>query len=630
MTKRLLSLGLVLTLLQAGCSTTKYRDSADKEVYRIIKEKSAAVPGMVEDFDAGSEEGQRAEQNAEALAGLPAAAEAPSFLGPQGGDEQGASVVSLEQALRLAVQNSRTYQSQEETLYLAALGLTLDRHQYTPIFGGSVGGSYNRTTTDVITPSSFPGALSAAGGIITEVETLTGQPGDLMRQFANLVGDAGGLAGLDEPQTEIANERSLSGDTNLNVRLLLKGGGHIALGLTSNFLRFLTGDPRTATASTLGASLTQPLLQGAGSKIAAEHLTQAERDVLYALRGFTRFRKTFVIDVCSAYYSVLQSRDIVHNNFRSYENFQRNVERERAFTAESRRTQAELGRLEQAFLNAENTWTNAIRRYREALDQFKIRIGLSTDANIVLDDSELEQLRLDGLNHPELASEDAVAVALASRLNLYTEYDRVEDAARKVDVAANALLPGLNILAEAQVASSGEDRFQELDFRRARWSAGLGLDLPLDRKTERNAYRAALINYERALRNATLEKDNVKLEVRAAWRNLDQARRNFDIARQSVDLNVRRVLEQELLAELGRATVLNQVDAQNDLTQSQNDLTGALVNHTLARLAFWRDIGILYVKKDGRWEEVNAVAAPAALEGADAAGAEGDAAGHSS
>lgn len=51
--------------------------------------------------------------------------------------------------------------------------------------------------------------------------------------------------------------------------------------------------------------------------------------------------------------------------------------------------------------------------------------------------------------------------------------------------------------------------------------------------------------------------------------------------------------------------MLNQVDAQQDLTRAQNDLTAALVAHNIARLEFWRDMGILYIKDDGQWEEVN-------------------------
>jgi hypothetical protein len=72
-----------------------------------------------------------------------------------------------------------------------------------------------------------------------------------------------------------------------------------------------------------------------------------------------------------------------------------------------------------------------------------------------------------------------------------------------------------------------------------------------------------------------------------------------------VKTNERRVEEQDLLADLGRARAQDQVDAQNALVDSLNLRTQALVGHTTARLRFWNSMGILYVKDNGRWQEVN-------------------------
>lgn len=592
-------LALVLALaLTWGCSPARYRDRADREAYRIIREKSPAVPGMDPEFSI------EAAAPPVSLDGAPEVTEADPALGPDGGGEVGARILSLERALQLAVTNSRSYQNEKEALYLEALGLTLDRHRYTPIFSGGASTTFTQETREVTGASDFSRVLGAAGDVIGEIEQLTGTPADLLNQYASIVEQAGAIAGWDNPQTDLVDERTLTGDSSFGVGILLKGGGQIALGLTSNFLRFLTGDARESANSVLTGSFAQPLLRGAGSKVSAERLTQAERNVLYSLREFTRFRQEFTVDICSAYYGVLEQRDAVRNNYRSYVNFQRSFARESAFAQEGRKTQADLGRLEQSLLTNEDSWINSIRQYKENLDRFKVQIGLSTDARVVLDDQELDLLRSSGLSHPDISAEDAVKVALTTRLDLYNEHDRLEDSERRVVVAANALKPGLDLLLQGSVRNTGETDFDDLDFRQGRWNAGVDLDLPLDRKAERNGYRSALIAHERAMRGLTLAEDNIKLQVRADWRNLDQARRNYEVAKKKVELNERRVEEQDLRAELGQVTVLDLVDAQNALTESQNGLTAALVNHTLFRLGFWRDMGILYIKKDGRWEEV--------------------------
>ncbi len=593
----------VVVCMLAACSTTHYRKSADKEAYHAIKEKTAAVPGMDPNFTI--------EQTAmPPLDDLPKATEALEYLGEASQSEIGAHVLTLEQALRLAVQHNRDYQNRKESLYLEALGLTLDRHNYTPIFSGSMGGTFNRSTRDVTELTALGQAAQQAPEIVAQIGQLAGTPGDLVAVYQQLVSDAFQRAGGDYERAHTIEDQSVSGKSVLGVNVLLKGGGRIAVDLTSNFLRFLTGDPRISASSALAGSITQPLLRGAGRKVAAEQLTQAERDLLYALRDFARYRQQFTVDICSSYYSVLQNKDAVRNNFQSYQSFKQSTERERAFAEESKRTQAEVGRLEQAQLSNENGWISSIRKYKQSLDEFKLDLGLSADALVVLDDQEMRTLKEKGIFHPDITSEDAAKVAKTSRLDLYTQRDKFDDSVRKVYLASNALKPRLDLVAGATVPTDPAGRPQKLDFSRTRWDAGVNVTPPFDRKQERNAYRAALIAEERARRDEELAEDRVELEVRDAWRTLDQAKRAYEIAVKGVELNKRRVEEQALLSELGRATILNLVDAQNDLTGAENNLTGALVSHTIARLQFWRDMGILFIKEDGRWEEVTDVQKP--------------------
>jgi len=82
-----------------------------------------------------------------------------------------------------------------------------------------------------------------------------------------------------------------------------------------------------------------------------------------------------------------------------------------------------------------------------------------------------------------------------------------------------------------------------------------------------------------------------------------RSRRNFASSEIGVELSERRVQEQELRAQVGRGTARDLVDAQNDLIAQKNLRTQALVAHTIARLQFWNDMGILYIKDNGRWEE---------------------------
>jgi outer membrane protein TolC len=282
---------------------------------------------------------------------------------------------------------------------------------------------------------------------------------------------------------------------------------------------------------------------------------------------------------------------------------EKNAERSRALAQEGRITQSDLGRLEQQVLTAEGTWINAVRNYKQALDNLKLQLGLSVDTNLVLDDRELEALKI---LHPDLSVDDSIQIALTARLDYLNSKDELEDSERKVKLAANLLLPRIDLTASAAISSDPNDHsgFPIPDPARYNWNAGVNLDPGLDRKAERNVYRTALISRDRAFRAVTQQEDEIKLQVRDSWRTLDQAKRNYEISEIGVKLAERRVEEQNLLAELGRAKAQDQVDAQNDLINSKNQRTQALVTHTIARLQFWDNMGILYIKDNGQWEEM--------------------------
>ena len=78
---------------------------------------------------------------------------------------------------------------------------------------------------------------------------------------------------------------------------------------------------------------------------------------------------------------------------------------------------------------------------------------------------------------------------------------------------------------------------------------------------------------------------------------------SYEISVASVQINERRVEEAQLRAELGLGDIQDTVDSQNDLTAAQTELVSSIVDHNIAKLEFWRDVGLLYVDDSGQWEE---------------------------
>lgn len=455
-------------------------------------------------------------------------------------------VITLAQAVAIATAYNREYQSRKEELYLKALDLTLARHQFARQWFGTVDARYNNNSED-----------------------------------ENV--DAG--AGLGFQQ-------------------LLADGARISIDIAMDWTRFLTGDPRTSLASILSAEASQPLLRGRGREIVQENLTQAERDVLYQIRLFNRYRKDFVVLIANDYYNVLELKANVTNAENSY---YRLVESRKRLEIEVEAGSAkpfDVDEAKQQALNAENQWVQAQRSYERALDEFKVRLSLPPSAEIELDDNELKALEDIGIIEPGYELNEAVETAFLRRLDLANGKDKVYDATRKVVVAANNLGIELDLVGSAGVSSTPETKFDRLQFHEGDYSFGLrSNDLGLDRKAERNEYRKALITLEQQKRQYELDTDRIELDVRQALRALKAESERYRIKKMALDLAQRRLETQKLMLEIGQSNVRLLLESEGALLEAQNDVTSALVAHAIAKLGFFRDIGILQVRPDGMWEQ---------------------------
>lgn len=537
-----LALLLVVVALSSGCNRLGplAKSLADKEVYPIVDEKQQAVFGESRPYSI--------ESTTDTL--TQSVIERAGFA--ESSDTTGGLRISLAETLALAVNNSPVYQNRTEDIYLTALDLTLERHEFDPIFSGAVTGRLDRQ------------------------------------------GDATG-----------AVERFGTATGDLGVDLLLATGARISVGLATSFVRFYT-DPQSDVASgALSASIIQPLLRGAGTRVTLENLIQAERDVIYEIRSFARFQKAFVVDRVIEYYRLLQSLDEIENEFNSLERLTVARERAEALEAAGRLSAFQVDQARQDEIRARNRWINAQTNYVNQLNDFKVNLGLPTDLNIQPDPAELSQLASRGL--VELGYNESVAerIALQQRYDYLTALDQVSDASRRIHIAENSLLPVLDAQLDADLQDEGTNQPLDFDWEARDYGGQLSLELPLDRKAERNAYRRSLIALERRQREARLLRNEILAQVRQAWANVEEARLSYEIQLDSLELARQRVKSVQLLLQAGRSgvNIRDQLEAEAALRDAQNALTRVLVDFTIARLQFYNAIEQLEVDTEGMWSE---------------------------
>lgn len=543
---------LVAALLVSGGCREYFVQDADQQVYRILTDYRSDEFGAGPPFTIDHGPSRNVNLGAEAILGdLPPAGPLPEWLAESSLKEVKSPLreIDLAAALRLARLNSREFQSRKETLYIAALTLTAQEHQFDWIF--NLSGSVTR----------------AVQGVDRERTLLTGADAGVSKQLAT-----GTLLALD-------------------------------IGLTG--VKYLNHELGTTLQSALSGSITQPLWRGADSIVVRNGLIQAQRNVVYGLRTFVRYEKSFAVSVASSYYNVLLSLDRVKNQYENYKNLTAARERNEQLAEAGRLRVLELDQARQSELQAHNSYLTAVQNFERSLDSFRVLIGLPTDAPAALARKDLEQLSEAGIKpirtDPGLASE----IAIAQRLDLKNTRGAVEDADRNVFVVADALKGDINFVAGANVGSTPPTKAGRLLFHEGYYDFGLEVDLPLDRLNERNNFRRSLIDYEASVRSYMEAVDTIKQNVRESLRQLKRTEQSYQIAEEGVRLARRRVDGTTVELDAGRATTRDLLESQDALVNAQNSRSEALVSHLITRLEFQRDIELLEVDEEGQIHETD-------------------------
>ncbi len=453
------------------------------------------------------------------------------------------TTLSLAKAVEFAADHNRSYQTEKEDLYVKALDLRLAKHQFEPLLFG---------------------------------EASTGYVKD----------------GADE---------AITGGAGIGANQLLKTGTTIGINVAAAWVDVLTGNARSGLSRILTLSIEQPLLRGSNPDIVLENLTQAERNLLYQLRTFSRFRKEFVVSTISQYYFVLQSYDAARNARNNYDTLVDVCGYAEKLATGGRLPQFELDQAVQDKLIAWDTYVQAEKNYGQALDDFKLAIALPTETKVQLDYNDLSVMSSVAMTRPAFSETEAIETALARRLDLSNTLDTINDAERKVLVALDNLRPDLRVVAAAELRSNGVSDPITLGGTKDTSLAGLQFDPHLDKVAEENAYGLAMIVLNQNRRFYEEKVDTVIVEIREVYRDLNEAIQRYKVQSEQLSLAGQRFENTKYLLQYGRANTRDVLDSQRDLYRAQDAATEALVNYTTAMLRFYLDAGILQVRPDGMW-----------------------------
>lgn len=295
--------------------------------------------------------------------------------------------IKYEQAIELGLMNSREFQDRREDLYLAALPVSLNRFSF------------------------------AAQGFFTEVAAM------------NWAGEA-----LNRSPRDSALMNSQVGFGKL-----FSTGGLLLVKLANSVVVDLTGDKPTTTLSNFSLNLAQPFLQGGGRAVTLEPLTLSERNMLYAIRSYARFRKLFYVAIAAGggitnnpyslqglsqnlgrgiggnltapsvgYLPILLQAAVIANQKRNIESLENLLKLYQAFREGGQQSDLQVSQVEQQLLASRNQLLGSgnagvnsggggqgqgIRGYLDTVDNFKLQLGIPLTVGLELDQTPLQPIR---------------------------------------------------------------------------------------------------------------------------------------------------------------------------------------------------------------------------------------------
>ena len=281
--------------------------------------------------------------------------------------------IRFDQAVELALFNSREFQDRREDLYLAALPVTFERFTFAAQAFASEQLIRQSTGRD------FPG-----GG--SELWTINGSLG-FNRRFAT--------------------------------------GAELLVRLANTVVIDLSGPNPTVSLSNLALTFTQPFLRGGGYAVTLENLTQAERTLLYAIRSYARFRSVF-------YNAIVGNGDYTNNPY-GLQGLSANLGRGVGANLTARATgflptillaatlanqrknvaaledflklfqnlkegggvnELQVNRVEQNLLQSRSSVLISTQRYLDSVDFVKLQLGVPATLPLEFDDGPLRPVRL--------------------------------------------------------------------------------------------------------------------------------------------------------------------------------------------------------------------------------------------
>jgi outer membrane protein len=380
-------------------------------------------------------------------------------------------------------------------------------------------------------------------------------------------------------------------DANASLDQLLSTGATA----TAAFTNFWSKDNLGLSTSRLAQpeltlSLSQPLLKGLGKRVTERGITTADDAMDLSLAGWNQKALDTAADARIRFLTLAKARESLATRKASLAVARRVHEENTARVKAGVLAAFELQDSEFGVLQREKDLLDAELAEKDAADQLRLTLHLPRGTIVELPETPWTDV-------PDPSEEQALGIALRRRPDLSKARTALRTAEFNEEISRNLALPALSLEGSAGVTGIATGYGNALDDMRTgknpNWAVGLRFSVPLGNSAARADVAAAGLKTSQARAGVAVLEESAGLEIRAALRALETRRKQDEVARQGVSVAETRLASFLKRGKLGLSTTKDVLDAEANLTQARENLSGARADFQSALTSLWKSTGEL-------------------------------------
>lgn len=309
-------------------------------------------------------------------------------------------------------------------------------------------------------------------------------------------------------------------------------------------------------------------------------IRQADLNEDIASLGVVKAQEQLKLDTTTAYYNVLQGKNMVKVTKQTVNNLAEHLKNVQAQYEVGTIAKGDVLRSEVELANAQQNLTKAQNTYEVAVASFNNVIGMPLDSeNSMKDDL--------GYVKYEMSLAESIQLAQERRPEITQSQDGIEVAQTGVTIADSGRLP--------TVAFTGSQGISGASFpgENSNWSIGVTASWNVFDGGITNAkVSAAKANVEKVKAGDQQLRAGVELEVRQAYLSMKEAEARIETSKVAISKAEEDLKACKAKYYAGAGTNMDVIDAQVALTQANNNTTQALYDYNVNKAKLAKAVGL--------------------------------------